>query len=262
MLSYPSAISLSTRSLTHLADLIRARRQALRSRWRRLDAGRQALLALAHLRNGDTPARLAAGFGIGATTAWRYIRESVDLLAATAPTLTTVTATIARLAYAILDGTLIPTDRLGGTADRRYYAGKHRRHGVNVQVIADCAGRLIWISPALPGSTHDLTAAREHGIIDALTEAGVMTLADKGYQGAGGPVRTPFKRHHRRPPLSRNQKAVNRTHARSRGIGERAIATLKHWKVLAKLHCCPQRATDLLAAILVLQHVEEQRTPG
>jgi hypothetical protein len=42
---------------------------------------------LAHLRNGDTPARLAAGFEVGATTAWRYIREAVDLLAATAPTL-------------------------------------------------------------------------------------------------------------------------------------------------------------------------------
>jgi DDE superfamily endonuclease len=73
-------------------------------------------------------------------------------------------------------------------------------------------------------------------------------------------VRAPFKRHHRRPPLSRNQKAVNRAHAKIRGIGERATATLKTWKLLAKLHCCPQRATQLVAAILVLQHVEEQRT--
>ncbi len=90
-------------------------------------------------------------------------------------------------------------------------------------------------------------------------EAGVRTFADKGYQGAGGTVRTPFKRHHRRPPLSRNQKAVNRAHAKIRGIGEGAIATLKCWKLLAKLHCCPQRATQLLAAILVLQHIEQQR---
>ncbi|GAA1025722.1 hypothetical protein GCM10009557_00760 [Virgisporangium ochraceum] len=120
MLSYPSSISLSTRSLNHMADLIRARRKELRSRWRRLPAGRQALLALAHLRNGDTPARLATGFAIGPTTAWRYIREAVDLLAATAPTLAQAMAGIARLAYAILDGTLIRIDRLGGTANRRY----------------------------------------------------------------------------------------------------------------------------------------------
>jgi hypothetical protein len=32
--------------------------------------------------------------------------------------------------------------------------------------------------------------------------------------------------------------------------------------VLAKLHCCPQRATPLLAAILTLQLIEEQREPG
>jgi hypothetical protein len=34
------------------------------------------------------------------------------------------------LAYAILDGTLIPIDRV---ADQKpYYCGKHRRHSVNV----------------------------------------------------------------------------------------------------------------------------------
>jgi hypothetical protein len=70
--------------------------------------------ALAHLRNGDTPVRLAVGFGIGTATAWRYIREAVDLLAATAPTLAQAMAGIAKLAYAILDGPLIRTDRLTG----------------------------------------------------------------------------------------------------------------------------------------------------
>ena len=99
-------------------------------------------------------------------------------------------ARIAHLAYAILDGSLIRTDRLSGAADRLHYAGKHRHHGVNAQVIADPAGRLAWVSAALPGSTHDLTAAREHRIIDALAEADLMTFADKAYQGAGGTVRT------------------------------------------------------------------------
>ena len=87
MLTYRATIPLSRRSLTHLADLLRAHRARRGTRYRRLDPGRQALLVLAHLRNGDTPARLAGGFHISATTAWRYIREAVDLLAATAPTL-------------------------------------------------------------------------------------------------------------------------------------------------------------------------------
>jgi hypothetical protein len=91
---------------------------------------------------------------------------------------------------------------------------------MNVQVIT--AGRLVWASAALPGSAHDPTAARTHGIIAALTNADVMTFADKAYQGAGGSVRTPFKRHRYRPKLSRRQKAVNKAHARIRCRGERA----------------------------------------
>jgi Helix-turn-helix of DDE superfamily endonuclease len=121
VLSYPASIPLSTRSLNHLAGLIRAHRDQRRSRWRRLDPGRQALLALAHLRNGDTLTRLACGFEVGVATAWRYVREAIDLLAATAHDLDAAMARIALLAYAILDGTLIPIDRV---ADQKpYYSG-------------------------------------------------------------------------------------------------------------------------------------------
>ncbi len=58
-----------------------------------------------------------------------------------------------------------------------------------------------------------------------------MTFADKGYQGAGGSVRTPFKRHRLRPRLSCPPRAVNRNHAAIRAVGERAIATLTSWKL-------------------------------
>jgi hypothetical protein len=254
LLSYPAAIPLSTRTLTRLADLIRARRRDRGARWWRLDAGGQALLVLAHLRNGDTFTRLACGFGVGTTTAWRYVRQSVDVLAALADDLHAAATRAARLAYAILDGSLVPIDRV---ADQKpYYSGKHKRHGVNVQVLADPAGRLVWVSPALPGAVHDLAAARAHGLTEALTGANVMTFADKAYQGAQGAIRTPFKRHHPRPALSRRQKQVNRSHARIRGIGERAVATLKGWKILTKLRCCPRRATAIVQAILVLHAVE------
>ncbi len=41
------------------------------------------------------------------------------------------------------------------------------------------SGRLLLASPALPGATNDLTAARSHGIVDALTAAGLKCWADK-----------------------------------------------------------------------------------
>jgi Helix-turn-helix of DDE superfamily endonuclease/DDE superfamily endonuclease len=171
VLVYPAGIDLSSSTLRHVSRLISAHRREIGSRWRRLIPGRQALLVLARLRRGDTYAQLAAGFRVGIATVYRYIRETVGLLAALAPTLTDAVKTAQTKAYVILDGTLLPIDRVA--ADRPYYAGKHKRHGMNVQVLADPLGRLIWASPALPGAMHDLTAARAHGIFDALTTAGV-----------------------------------------------------------------------------------------
>ena len=55
---------------------------------------------------------------------------------------------------------------------------------MNVQVIADPAGRLIWASPALPGARHDMGAAREHGIVEAINTAGVPAVADTAYRAA------------------------------------------------------------------------------
>jgi hypothetical protein len=163
-------------------------------------------------------------------------------------------------AYAILDGTVTRSDRLGGTADRRYYAGKHRHHGVNIQIIADCAGRLIWLSPALPGCTHDLTAAREHGIIDALAEAMVNDVCGQGLSGCWRQRAYAIQAAPPAAAVAPQPKDRQPCHAKIRGIGERAIATLKHWKLLTKLRCCPKRATAVPAAILVLEHVDEQRT--
>jgi hypothetical protein len=153
----------------------------------------------------------------------------------------------------ILDGTQTPIDRV---ADHKpYYNGHKRRHTVNVQFLADTRGRLLWTSPALPGSVHDLAAARAHGIPEALTRHAVAALADKAYQAAGPTIAVPFKGKH----LSDNQKAVNRSLAKARALGERAAATLKCWKILTRLRCCPHRATPILAAITVLQYVEEDR---
>jgi hypothetical protein len=41
-------------------------------------------------------------------------------------------------------------------------------------------------------------------------------------------------------------------HARQRGPVERANVSLKSWKVLRRIRCCPLRATSLVKAVLVL----------
>ena len=65
MLSYPSGMTISSRALNLLSDLLRGRPSERGTRWRKLPAGRQALLVVAHLRKNEAYAELACGFGIG-----------------------------------------------------------------------------------------------------------------------------------------------------------------------------------------------------
>ncbi|WP_406170028.1 transposase family protein [Streptomyces canus] len=127
---------------------------------------------------------------------------------------------------------------------------KHKKHGMNVQVIADPKGRLLWASPALADAVHNVRAAREHGIIDALAQAGINCWASKGYQGAGGTVRLPYRG--RWDSLSAGQQAVNRSRAKERALVEQAIATIKSWRLLRKLRCSTTRITSLVQVVLTL----------
>ena len=254
MLVYPSGVDVSSSTLRFLAAQLRRRRCAISSRWRRLSAGRQALLALAHLRMGHTYAQLAAGFGVGTTTAYRYVTEAVDLLAALAPTLAEAVRTASAKAFVLLDGTLLPIDRIA--ADRPFYSGKHKKHGMNVQVLTDPFGRLLWASPALPGAVHDIRAARQHGIIDALAQADVSAGPTRATAAPAahpdpvlGPMGDPFP----------GQKAVNRSHAKIRALVEQAMATLKNWRLLRKLRCSTTRITALVQAVLTLHLASSDR---
>jgi hypothetical protein len=249
MLFYPAALPLPRQTLTYTAGIIRRHRVQIGSPWRKLNPGRQALLVLAYLRKGETFTELAAGFGIGVATAWRYVTETVALLAARSAKLRTALreAKKAGYAYVVIDGTLVPIDRVA--ADRPFYPGKHHRHGMNLQLIAAPDGEILWVSGPLPGTVHDLTAARIWGIVRELAAAGLVVLADKGYHGAGDHIHVPYRG--RNKPAS--QKDANRAHAQLRSPGERANAQLKSWRTLHKLRHCPWRTGQLAKAIHVLQ---------
>jgi DDE superfamily endonuclease len=149
-------------------------------------------------------------------------------------------------AYVILDGTLIPVDRVA--ADRPFYSGRHKRHGMNLQVIASPGGDILWVSGALPGSVHDKKAEWIWGVLAEMETGGLVTLADKGYQGSTW-AKIPYRGKNKPEP----QKEANRAHAKLRAPGERANAQLKAWRILRKLRCCPWRAGKLAKAIHVLQ---------
>lgn len=194
-------------------------------------------------------AQIAAGFGISVGTTHTYASSVIALLADRAPGLLKVLRE-SDPDYVLLDGTLAECDRTGdGRAD---YSHKHRRHGVNVQVVTGPTGHVLWISPTLPGRAHDLTAARAHRIIRICERQGVPVLADRAYQGAGPWVTTGRKR----PPggeLSPTQRTVNRALARARAPVERGMARLKSWRIFRRSRVSPNRMTSIAAAVLTLE---------
>ncbi|GGU12292.1 hypothetical protein GCM10010272_66920 [Streptomyces lateritius] len=113
---------------------------------------------------------------------------------------------------------------------------------MNVQVVTDPTGDVLWISPALPGRTHDLTAARTHRIIRICERQGVPILADRAYQGAGPWVTTGLKR----PPggeLTLTQRTVNRALVAAPAPVERGMARLKSWQIFRRSRISPNRMT-------------------
>jgi hypothetical protein len=163
----------------------------------------------------------------------------------------------------LIDGTLIPTLRRTGRANRANYSGKHRRHGLHFLALSDERGRLIWISAARPGRTHDVTAARRDRVLKHLRAAGLGAMADLGFLGLDQDPENPvivtgFKATSKRK-LTTAQKNANRVFSAARAPVEHAFAHLKNWRILARLRISPSRATNLLRALLVLTNLEVAR---
>ncbi len=105
----------------------------------------KAKLVLRWYRDGTRLASSARSHGLSQATAYRYLHEGLDVLAAQAPELHEALATAQEngLPYLTLDGTLLPTDRLAERTEagnHAWYSAKHKRFGGNIQVIADPTG--------------------------------------------------------------------------------------------------------------------------
>ncbi|PLC10759.1 hypothetical protein AUQ48_17055 [Kocuria flava] len=262
MFTYSAICDVPIETLDFLATLLHRHRKThdRRPAQRAGTARTQAKLVLRWYRDSTRVVALGHDHGLSQATAYRYLHEGIDVLAAEAPQLheTLAQAQTDELPYLTLDGTLIPTDRLAERTEagnHAWYSGKHKSFGGNIQVISDPTGFPLWASPVEPGSTHDITAAREHclGALYPAAATGLPTLADKGYQGAGIGVHTPVKGSH----LGVDNRAYNGLLTGMRSIGERANALLtQRWTVLRHVTLSPSRIGAIIAGALVLTTLE------
>ncbi|MEV5942334.1 transposase family protein [Streptomyces sp. NPDC051994] len=264
-LVYQCRLPLSTRTVNHLADLLRHHLKAIRSRWRILPPGKIAVIVLAVLRHDQRLADMAGGNDVSESTVRRWRDELIALLAAQAPCLDRALKKVTKQGgeVVLVDGTLIRTQQRTGRADRRNYSGKHRSHGLHFLALTDEKGRLIWISAARAGCTHDNTAARHDHILAHLRAAGLGALADLGFRGLDNDILDPVivtgytaSRTHKLTP---GEKEANRILAIGRAPVEHGFAHLNNWRILTKLRTDPARATRLLRALLVLTNLEVNR---
>src|SRR4051794_18469053 len=145
--SYTAVLPVRESTVLFVSALLGAerRRRGTRPRRRALGCYRQAVLVLRWFCDSTPPAQLAADNRIGRSTAYRYLHDGIDALAAQAPGLRGAlpAARAAGHPHVHLDGTLVRTDRCaapGPTArtehpDRRvdlWWSGKHAVHGGNV----------------------------------------------------------------------------------------------------------------------------------
>jgi hypothetical protein len=205
VVSYRVMLDVPRELILFVSGLLAERRREIGTRkgTRKLGCYRQALFGLAWFRDKGSVWRLGAGFGLAQSTAYRYLDEVIDVLAARAPGLREALerALAEGTPFVILDGKIVDTDRCREKTRSRkglvidlWYAGKTHDFGGNIQALFYPDGKPMWVSDVLPGNVHDLAAARENvlAVLRPFLDA-MPALADPGYEGAGHGVHVPVK---------------------------------------------------------------------
>jgi hypothetical protein len=270
VLSYRVILDVPLPLVVFVSGLLAAHRREIGTRdgTRALTCWKQAVFTLAWFRDRPDIRRLGAGFGISQATAYRYKDEAAEVLAAKAPTLHEALdkAVEQGLPYLILDGTLISSDRCADKKTSRkgkeidtWYSGKAHEPAGNVQALAAPGGVPLWVSDVLPGSTHDLTAARELVLPGARPYLKDLPfLADSGYEGAGAGVHVPVRKP-ARGELDIDTKTRNALLRSLRYQGERGFALMsQRWRAIQHVSLSPTTIGDIVKSALVLTQFEHK----
>lgn len=131
---------------------------------------------------------------------------------------------------------------------KRWYSGKKKRHCIKNEIITTEAGRIVCVSPSVPGTVHDITI-RRHG--PPLPE-NAHAYADSGYQGYQEDhpsIDIPYKKP-KKGKLTKEEKEYNHALSCFRVRVEHSIGRMKKFRILADRFRYPKNRHDVKFAII------------
>jgi DDE superfamily endonuclease len=128
---------------------------------------------------------------------------------------------------ALVDGTLWPCWSWNG--ERELWSGKYKTTGHGSLIVANLQGRITFVSEPVTGNRHDMAKLKESAVDKILKKAGGV-FGDKGFIGADY-ITTPIRKPECRELLQWEREWNNQVSS-FRAPVERAVATLKTWRIL------------------------------
>jgi hypothetical protein len=132
-----------------------------------------------------------------------------------------------RDAIALVDGTLWPCWSWDG--ERKLWSGKYKTTGHGSLIVTNLQGRITFVSEPVTGNRHDMAKLKGSDAEEILKKAGGV-FGDKGFIGTDY-ITTPIRKPECRE-LLRWEHEWNNQVSSFRAPVERAVATLKTWRIL------------------------------
>ena len=192
---------------------------------------REALIVTCgYLRQNIIEDVLAEIFGIAQSTISRYITfltPFVEKATEEDRPVAEDAAETTRGSIALVDGTLWPCWSWDG--ERELWSGKYKTTGHGSLIVVDLQGRITFVSEPVTGNQHDMAKLKGSAVEKILKKAGGV-FGDKGFIGTDY-ITTPIRKPECRQLLQWEHEWNNQVSS-FRAPVERAVATLKTWRIL------------------------------
>jgi DDE superfamily endonuclease len=195
-----------------------------------IDLYRSIMLVVCLMRKNGTQEFTGAIFGASQSTVSRRWDLLRPIIARAVASFIPRPCEVLGAGTALVDGTITPTWNWKHIPD--LYSTKAGYAGMNVQVAANLYGDIAAVGPhAVHGARHDAYAFEASGLKEMLADT--LAAGDLGYVGVAGIGTTPIKRA-AGCDLRTCDEEFNTEFNGIRAAIERAVATLKTWRMLSQ----------------------------